>query len=241
MLTVKRNAATAILLAAVPLTVLAQDATRPQQGQASSAQGIKLSSAEQALFMSDHLGKVTSATKLQYAFSRRGTAEKPIDDTIDLDIAFEGGERRVSTRFLSGENKREYPPVDAAQGNPVLMQMLERDIREMERLTGGKPNYFRKRIRIALAESFKQEPVTVSYNGKQVKAQKIRIDPYLDDPLKERFGKYLGKYYIFTLSDEVPGTVYKIEAVVAPVASAQKTVSDTEALIAESVQLKGKN
>ena len=39
------------------------------------------------------------------------------------------------------------------EGNPVLLYFLERDIREMERLTGGKSGYFRKAIRLALARS----------------------------------------------------------------------------------------
>ena len=67
-----------------------------------------------------------------------------------------------------GERQVALPALNGAQGNPVLLGFLERDISEMKRMTGGSTSYFRKRIRIALAEAASVEPVTVSYGGRQV-------------------------------------------------------------------------
>jgi hypothetical protein len=102
--------------------------------------------------------------------------------------------------------------VDSAQGNPAILYFLERDIREMQRLTGGKANYFRKRIRMAVYQGAQIVDVTLPYQGKQVAGRQITIAPYLDDPLKARFEKLAGKQYVFTLSEAVPGGVYAIRA-----------------------------
>ena len=46
--------------------------------------------------------------------------------------------------------------------------MSEKDILEMKRLTGGQPNYFRKRIRTALAEGPKLSVSQQEFNGKKI-------------------------------------------------------------------------
>ncbi|MGH8755571.1 MAG: hypothetical protein ACREU0_07075, partial [Burkholderiales bacterium] len=115
--------------------------------------------------------------------------------------------------FLSGSNKIKFPPMEEAKGNPVLLYFLERDIREMKRLTGGHPPYFRKRIRIALADHADVHPVKFVFDGKEVDGKEIKIAPYANDELKERFGKHVGKYYLFTLSDKIPGEVYQLRSV----------------------------
>ena len=97
----------------------------------------------------------------------------------------------------------------------MVLYFLERDIREMNRLTKGQQNYFRKRIRMAVYQGATISDVTVSYRGKEVPAREIRIAPYLDDPLRVRFEKYANKTYVFTLSDAVPGGLYAIRTRVA--------------------------
>jgi hypothetical protein len=91
-----------------------------------------------------------------------------------------------------------------------VLYFLERDIREMSRLTKGKANYFRKRIRMAIAESAQIKEVSLPYRGKNVAAREISVAPYLDDPLRTRFEKLANKQYVFTLSDAVPGGVYAV-------------------------------
>lgn len=85
----------------------------------------------------------------------------------------------------------------------------------MERLTKGKANYFRKRIRLAVYEGAQVRDVSVAYRGKPVAAREITIEPYRDDPNKQRFEKFTSKQYVFTLSSAVPGGVYAIRSSVA--------------------------
>ncbi len=110
------------------------------------------------------------------------------------------------------------------EGNPLLLYFLERDIREMQRLTGGKPGYFRKAIRLALAHPARVAQTQVSHGGKVLAASEITIAPYLDDPLKDRIGRYVGKTYVFTLCAEVPGGIYSLRTTVPSAAGGAKEV-----------------
>ncbi len=83
-------------------------------------------------------------------------------------------------------------------------------MREMHRLTGGSMNYYRKRIRMALAEDAQIKEVTVNLGPRRVAATEIHIAPYRDDPARSRYEKFAEKTYVFTLSDEVPGKVVEM-------------------------------
>ena len=113
---------------------------------------------------------------------------------------------------MSGSRRLALPEVESAQGNPVILYFLERDIREMQRLTKGQPNYFRKRIRMAVYQGATMTEASVSYRGRSVAARQITVAPYVDDPLRTRFEKLAGKRYVFTLSDQVPGGVVSIRS-----------------------------
>jgi len=201
-----RFAALALAVACAP--VLAQD------NQASNEQP---SQAETLLFETDHLRGITKPTTLTYTFTRQGTMESAFQDTVDVSLKpnAKNGTSAISTRYLSGDREEKYEPFPTATGNLVIKYFLEHDAKEMKRLTGGQPNYFIKRIRLALVEKADVRPVKFAWGGKEVSGTEIRISPYLDDPNKAKFGKVsTTKYYVFTLSDQVPGGVYQIRAVV---------------------------
>ena len=46
-----------------------------------------------------------------------------------------------------------------------------------------------------------------------MKASEIRISPYVNDPARPRYEKFAEKYYIFTMSDQIPGGVYQMKGV----------------------------
>ncbi|HEY6282139.1 MAG TPA: hypothetical protein VIW72_10195 [Burkholderiales bacterium] len=173
------------------------------------------SEAEKLLFEADHLKKITKPAKLHYTFVKNGTLEQSFQDNVDISIdkIMPDGGKNITAQFLSGPNKITFPPTEEARSNPVLLYFLEWEIREMKRLTGGQPNYFRKRIRIALADHAEVRPVTIVYDGKEVNGKEIKITPYVNDELKARLGKHVGKYYLFTLSDKIPGEVYQLRSV----------------------------
>jgi hypothetical protein len=181
-------------------------------GTAYAADPRQFSPAEQLLFMDDHLGGVKRSATLEYTFSKRGSLEAPIDDTARLVVGppKPGGDRPVKVEYLSAARKLELPDIDAARGNPMILYFLEREIREMHRITGGSAAYYRKRIRMALADGGQVDTATVTVGSRRVAATTIRISPYRDDPARSRYEKFAEKSYIFTLSDEVPGKVVEL-------------------------------
>lgn len=191
------------------------------QGRAEESKPI--SRAETLLFMTDQLKQLPTPGHLHYAFSKSGTLEPGFTDSIDIDVTAQAdGSKKGAARFFNGEHRIPYPEVEHAAGNPLVMFYLEREIREMSRLTGGKPNYFRKRIRLALSDSASVKPVEVRYGGRPCAAQQITITPYRDDPMAAKFERLVPKQYVFTLSDQVPGGVYQIRGLVPAVDAAAR-------------------
>lgn len=172
------------------------------------------SSAEQALFLNDHLAGLKPPLTLRYGYRKSGTLEPGFDDRVSVALArqADGGCCAASAQFLQGTRRLSLPDIEAAKGNPVILYFLERDVREMSRLTKGQAAYFRKRIRMAAYQGATLEDTTVVHDGKNVPAQRVRLTPYADDPLRGRFEKLAGKQYLFTLSRAVPGGVASILA-----------------------------
>ena len=183
---------------------------------AGAAHAQPVSPAEVLLFETDHLARTPVPAVLLYDFRKVSNVEKGFIDTVELDLSKENGQMHASLRFLSGERKRELPDLDDAHGNPVLLGFLEHDIAEMKRLTGGSTTYFRKRIRMALANAAPPGKQTIQFQGKSYEAQVVRIQPYLDDPLHARFEAYVRKTYTFILSDAVPGGIYQLSTSLGP-------------------------
>lgn len=96
----------------------------------------------------------------------------------------------------------------------MTLYFLEHDIRDMKARTKGSITYFRKRIRMALYQSASVREVSVTYRGQVVAAREIRIEPYLDDPNRAKFERFVRKQYSFVLSDAVPGAVVSIRSLV---------------------------
>ncbi len=174
----------------------------------------QFSESERRVFSDDHLRNLGGPAALHYAYRKRGSLEKDIDDRAVVTVGArdkEGG-RTASVEFLSGARKLELPPLEHAEGNPLILFFLEREVREMSRLTGGAGSYFRKRIRIALVDGAEVRSVEVSVAGQAVAATEIRIAPYKNDPARARYEKFADKTYVFVFSDEVPGQVVELSS-----------------------------
>ncbi len=193
------------------------------------------SPAERALFMTNHLAGTRPPATLHYRFVHSGSEGEAFEDSVAIKLkAAAGGKCCAATAdFLSGARRLALPELERVEGNPAVLYFLERDIREMNRLTKGQQNYFRKRIRMAVYQGATLRDVTVSWRGKEVAAREIRIAPYVDDPLRVRFEKYAGKTYLFTLSDAVPGGLYAIRTRI------DGATPDAAPLIAEEMLLDG--
>lgn len=205
-----RHCSVVLIAAALTLNALPARSEEPPK---------EFSAAEKALFMTPQFGQIHPPTTLHYQFRHAGSLEPGFDDKVSITLKSlaGGGCCDATGDFLSGEHKVALPPVEGATGNPVTLFFLDRDVREMQRLTTGKSAYFRKRIRMAVFQGAQQRNVTMRYRGKPVSGQEFTLTPYTDDPNHARFEQYVNKRYVFTLSDAVPGTIYAIHTSVADV------------------------
>ncbi len=217
-------------------------ATLALAGAVRAADPSEFSVAETKLFIDDHLQGVPASTTLDYAYTKRGSLESPVDDTARVIVgsAAEGSGRSVKVQYLSKTLALalELADIDGANANPVILYFLEHDIREMHRLTGGSTYYFRKRIRMALAEGGQVTTPAVDVGSRRVATTQIRIAPYRDDPARSRYEKFADKIYVFTLSEEIPGKVVEVHSeVLAPPAGSG---APGEIVIAETLRFTGK-
>ena len=173
-----------------------------------------LSAAEQAIFMDKHLSGLKAPVTLQYSYRRSGTDETAFEDRVALRLrAGPGGACcAAEADFLSGEQRLELPAIELAEANPVVLYFLEREVREMQRLTQGQQNYFRKRIRMAVYQDAQLNDREVYYRGRPVAAREIVIRPYSQDPLRARYESLADKHFVFTLSAAVPGGVVALRS-----------------------------
>jgi hypothetical protein len=207
----------------------------------------EISSAETLLFETDHLARLKAPATLIYDFRKVSNVEPGFRDQVRLDLGKVKGKLSATLHFLSGEHKQDIPALEEAHGNPVLLGFLEHDIAEMKRLTGGSTSYFRKRIRMALAQDAQVSVQSITYQGKAFPAQAVRIQPYLHDPMHARFEKYLHKTYTFILSERVPGGLYElrtslgngsaVRTAAAPAAASPAASPDAAAVIDETLTL----
>lgn len=179
---------------------------------ATAADSSEFTVAEKQLFVTPHLAGLKPPTRLVYQVTRRGSLQKPFDDHATLTLSRENGRIMSRVGYLTGPEKLELPPFPDMEGNPVLLHFLEREIREMRRLTGGSVNYYRKRIRMALATDPVVESITIEHQGKPVAATRIRISPYLDDPARSRYEKFATRHYAMVLSQSIPGGIVSLHS-----------------------------
>ncbi len=195
-----------------------------------------ISPAEKLLFQTQHLQNIHRPMVLTYAYQKVSNVEPGFDDQVHVDVTKinQDGSAAASLRFLSGNRKLDISEVENLHGNPALLGFLERDIGEMKRLTNGSKNYFRKRIRLALAGAAHVRRVFFTYDGKQLEGQEVSVQPYRNDPLHERFEKYVNKSYVFVISNGVPGSVYQVRSSLSGVGSGpqeQMVMDETLTLI----------
>ena len=191
------------------------------------------SAAEQALFIDNQMAALRPPATLRYLYRKTGSLEETFDDTVDVLLAAQpdGSCCAASAKFFSGARQVPQPEVEGVQGNPAIFYFLERDIKEMERLTKGKANYFRKRIRMAVYQGAVIRDISLPYRGQNVAVREISISPYLDDPNRSRYEKLANKTYVFLMAKAVPGGLYGIRARIDAGATGQPPLMAEEMLL----------
>lgn len=193
------------------------------------------SQAERLLFMDKPMLKLKPPVTLRYSFRKSGSLEEGFEDKVLLRLkqSAEGTCCAIDADFLTGPRQIKLPEIDKAEANPVLLYFLERDVREMNRLTKGSQAYYRKRIRLAAYDGAVVTELPFVYRGASVSGRQVELSPYANDPARSRFEKFSRKTYQFMMSDAVPGGVYGIRTVV------RGEAADAPPLIVEELYLDG--
>lgn len=184
---------------------------------AQAAEPSPFSQAEILVFTDRHLANLQPPTALRYEYVKSGALEPGFTDSVRIDVSRSGAACcQVKGQFLSGPRMLDLPVIDGAEANPVILYFLERDVREMARLTSRKTgNYFRNRIRRAMVDEAQVTDTTIRWQGRQLPAQEVRLTPYDNDPARSRYERYAKKTYTFVLARDVPGVVFQIRTTMA--------------------------
>jgi hypothetical protein len=176
----------------------------------------EITEAEKLLFLNKDFNNIKTPKTLFYHYEGKG--ETISYNKKSFQIELKNNSNGIILTGMSFENKKREPlkRILNPENNPIILYYLEYDILQMQRLTKGKHNYFRRRIRAALAEGpaiFSEEKVI---NGKITTLKKFSIMPYATDPLRfsagrAKYRRYSKKKYTFYTSDQIPGHLYSIE------------------------------
>lgn len=170
-----------------------------------------ISPAEQRVFTDPHLDNLPATVTLHYNYRKNEAGQAAVDDEVLLSTQQDAEHGRVAqVDFLHGERHLLLPETEQAVSNPLVLYFLESDVRGMHRRLGGQENYFRRRIRLALADHAQLSEVSFNYAGQAVHGQQVTVQPFADDPLAERFQGMARKAYVFTVSAQVPGGIYEL-------------------------------
>ena len=107
----------------------------------------------QKLFAADPMRAIKAPVKLEYDFAMRGaTIDPPFTSHVEMDVRTvrPDGTKEVWFDMFEGANRRAFGPVSANDQNPLVIVFLQRDVAEMQNLTGGAAGYFQTQIRRAL-------------------------------------------------------------------------------------------
>jgi len=201
-----------------------------QQTAAASSAKAPLSAAQKLMFDRPHLKKIHKPVVLIYDFQRKGMQLKKLGLAfkdrvrVIIDRVRAGGGKDISFEFFTGKHRLPYADIGNFHGNPILMLFLNNDLRAQRRVLGGQVNYFRNRIRDALAAKARVEDVTVAgpsgtgaggaATGGAIAGKKITITPYAGDRNRAKFKAYEHKVYEFILAPGIPGEVYMLRSFV---------------------------
>jgi hypothetical protein len=168
------------------------------------------------LFDKAHLKNIKQPTKLKYHFHRESFTEGSRDDVVEMDVSNirNTGRCDLAFNFFTGQYNRPYEGMSNKRGNAVAVLFLEYDVHEMKRLTGGEWRYFQRKLRWSFAEGADKKEVDLEFEGKTVKGYQYVVQPYVKDPKNSRYKLYANKYYMITLSEDIPGELYQVRTVV---------------------------
>ena len=165
------------------------------------------------VFGANLLNGVARPGSLEYRYELRGEAgTEPVTSRVAMEVreVEPSGDKRVWFDMFEGPNRRQFGPMEAREQNPLVIVFLQRDVAGMGNLSGGQAGYFQQQIRRAFAQPAEVAPIEVQVGGRAIRATRVVMRPFRDDPAIARFPKFKDKAYEFVVAPEVPGGLYRI-------------------------------
>ncbi|MDH3693898.1 MAG: hypothetical protein OER96_04940 [Gammaproteobacteria bacterium] len=193
---------------------------------------MELNEAQTLIYNTNHLEGLEKGTKLHYQYIKSSNVDDGFTETVTLSVAQEREDHRkdLNLTFLSGDKEIVFDPFSGFRTNPVIMAVLERDVREMSRMTGGGMLYFRNRVREEMARDPEIKTVEIEHNGKKIDTTQIQFKPFVNDPMVDRFKDFKQKTYSIFLTNEVPGSVVRVNVLTPSAAGGEPLISETLSL-----------
>lgn len=168
------------------------------------------------VFYTPHFAKIENGNTVSYTFVRKSEdpkANPSFEDEVKVNVGPQGAENSVSVELFSGDRAQLLQNMSKT-GNPVIVALLEEDVKDMQKALGGSPFYFRNKLREALAGQTPAEPVKIEFAGKTVDAWKVALKPFMDDQKNHgKLREFAERSYELTFSDAVPGGLYALKTV----------------------------
>src|SRR5262245_56430889 len=106
----------------------------------------------EGVFGADLMSRVTRPTVFHYRYEMQGDGiDPPYVGPVQMDVreVEADGDKAVYFDLFEGANRRQFGPMAAREQNPLILVLLQRDVSEMAKLTGGAAGYFQQQIRRA--------------------------------------------------------------------------------------------
>lgn len=171
-----------------------------------------LNEGQRLIFAGDHLQQIPEDGTVIYRFTRRSTGQPDKQDEVRMTVTKvrDDGRRNLSFEFLSGPDRLPFPPAEGYRGNPVAIQFLERDIRDMAQATGGSVAYLRNRIRKAFRDPTIRGNRAI-VDGMELDMVEVSVMPFKADPNVAEFDGYADKQYRFVYAEQIAGGLVSVQ------------------------------
>lgn len=164
--------------------------------------------AVELVFEKPYLAALEPGATVSYRFVRTAAGDTQLapsfEDDVTLNVATDRGEKAVNVEMFTGKRAQTFGPL-SSNGNPVIITLLELDVREMQKILGGNPYYIRNRMRDALNDGGTVEPVTIAYEGRSIDGWKLTLKPFEKDAKRDKLRDFADRSYELTFSDQAPG------------------------------------
>jgi hypothetical protein len=168
------------------------------------------------VFYAPHFAKVENGSTISYKFVRKADdpkIEPSFEDVVKIKVGPSDNENSVTVDLFTGNRAINLPNMSKT-GNPVIVALMEQDVKDMNKALGGSPFYFRNRLRTALSSDTPAEPTKFEFGGKTVDGWKISIRPFWEDGSnRNKLREFAERTYEFTFSEAVPGGLYALKTV----------------------------